>query len=120
MVRVQRPELLVGIQRAHVELYIRPLGESGLMPSSVTTSMPAVRGFLRFAHIDGLIPSDPAVYAILPKVGMCSRMRRRTQATGLIGGGAVQGSPGVSPLTAAARASNRGSPGCDHRFQGAA
>jgi integrase/recombinase XerD len=27
-----------------------------------------VRGFFRFAHIDGLIPADPAVYARLPKV----------------------------------------------------
>lgn len=26
------------------------------------------RGFFRFAHIDGLIISDPAVYARLPKV----------------------------------------------------
>ena len=38
------------------------------MASSVSTSMHAVRGFFRFAHIDGLIPSDPAVYARLPKV----------------------------------------------------
>jgi integrase/recombinase XerD len=59
---------LVGIQRGHVELYIRYLGGSGLMPSSVNTSMHAVRGFFRFAHIDGLIPSDPAVYARLPKI----------------------------------------------------
>lgn len=59
---------LVGIQRAHVELYIRHLGESGLLPSSVNISMHAVRGLFRFAHIDGLIPSDPAVYARLPKV----------------------------------------------------
>jgi integrase/recombinase XerD len=59
---------LVGIQRAHVELYIRHLGESGPRPSSVNTSMHAVRGFFRFAHIDGLIPSDPAVYARLPKI----------------------------------------------------
>ena len=59
---------LVGIQRAHVELYIRHLGESGLMSWSVNTSMHAVRGYFRFAHIDGLIPSDPAVYARLPKV----------------------------------------------------
>lgn len=59
---------LVGIQRAHVELYIRHLGEFGLMPSSVNTSMHAVRGFFRFAHIDGLIVSDPAVYARLPKI----------------------------------------------------
>jgi hypothetical protein len=27
-----------------------------------------VRGFFRFAHIDGLIPADPAVYARLPKI----------------------------------------------------
>src|SRR6476659_4853231 len=59
---------LVGIQRAHVELYIRGLGERGLMDSSVVTMMHAVRGFFRFAHIDGLIQADPAVYARLPKV----------------------------------------------------
>ena len=59
---------LIGIQRAHVELYIRQLGESGLMDSSVSTMMHGVRGFFRFAHIDGIIPADPAVYARLPKV----------------------------------------------------
>ena len=67
---------LLGIQRAHVELYIRQLGESGLMDSSVVTMMHAVRGFFRFAHIDGLIPADPAVYARLPKV---HRDETRTQ-----------------------------------------
>lgn len=30
---------LIGIQRAHVELYIRQLGDSGLMDSSVVTMM---------------------------------------------------------------------------------
>ena len=59
-------EPLVGIQHAHVEPYIRQLGESGLMDSSVTTMMHGVRGFFRFAHIDGSIPADPAVYARLP------------------------------------------------------
>jgi len=67
---------LVGIQRAHVELYIRQLGESGLMDSSVNTMMHGVRGFFRFAHIDGSIPADPAVYARLPKV---HRDESRTQ-----------------------------------------
>ena len=38
------------------------------MASSVNTMMHAVRGFFRFAHIDGTISSDPAVYARLPKV----------------------------------------------------
>lgn len=59
---------LSGIQRAHVELFIRHLGECGLVASSVNTSMHAVRGFFKFAHIDGLIINDPAVYARLPKV----------------------------------------------------
>src|SRR5450830_669597 len=59
---------LAGIQRAHVELYVRQLGDRGLMDSSVVTMMHAVRGYFRFAHIDGLVPSDPAVYARLPKV----------------------------------------------------
>lgn len=67
---------LQGIQRAHVELYIRHLGDSGLMDSAVVTMMHGVRGFFRFAHIDGLIVSDPAVYARLPKV---HRDESRTQ-----------------------------------------
>ena len=67
---------LVGIQRAHVELYIRQLGDRPLRDSSVTTMMHALRGYFRFAHIDGLVPSDPAVYARLPKV---NRDESRTQ-----------------------------------------
>lgn len=35
------------------------------MASSVCTSMHAMRGFFRLAHIDGLISSDPAVDARL-------------------------------------------------------
>jgi len=66
----------VGVQRAHVELYIRGLGERGLMDSSVVTTMHAVRGYFRFAHIDGLIGADPAVFARLPKV---HRDESRTQ-----------------------------------------
>ncbi|UIJ35318.1 tyrosine-type recombinase/integrase [Allobranchiibius sp. GilTou73] len=67
---------LTGIQRAHVELYIRGLSERGLMDSLVSTMMHAVRGYFRFAHIDGLIAADPAIYARLPKV---NRDESRTQ-----------------------------------------
>ena len=67
---------LAGIQRAHVELYIRSLGARGLRDSSVVTMMHGVRGFFRFAHVDGLITADPAVYARLPKV---QRDESRTQ-----------------------------------------
>jgi integrase/recombinase XerD len=59
---------LIGIQRAHIELYIRDLGQSGLQVSSVNTMMHGVRGFFRVAHIDGLIPANPAVCARLPMI----------------------------------------------------
>ena len=39
-----------------------------VVASSVVTMMHAVRGYFRFAHIDGLVGSDPAVYARLPKI----------------------------------------------------
>ena len=45
---------LAGIQRAHIELYIRHLHETGLRDSSINTMMHGVRGFFRFAHIDGV------------------------------------------------------------------
>ncbi len=49
----------MNVQRAHVELHIRSLGERSLMDSWVV-SLCSVRGFFRFTHIDGLIPADPA------------------------------------------------------------
>ena len=39
----------MGIQRTHVELSIRGLGERGLMDSSVNTMMHAVRGYFPLA-----------------------------------------------------------------------
>ena len=68
MVRDNDLDPLVGIQRAHIELYIRDLDESGLQVSSVNTMMHGVRGFFRFAHINWLIAANPAVYARLPKI----------------------------------------------------
>lgn len=38
------------------------------MPSSMNTMMHGIRGFFRFANIDGLASRDPAVYARRPKV----------------------------------------------------
>ena len=67
---------LIGIQRAHVELYIRQMTDRGLMVSTINTNMHGIKGFFKFAHIDGQIPSDPAVYARLPKV---HRDESRTQ-----------------------------------------
>lgn len=38
------------------------------MASSINTMMHGVRGYFRFANIDGASPFDPAVYARLPEV----------------------------------------------------
>ena len=46
------------------------------MDSSVVSMLCSVRRYVKFAHIDGLIPADPAVYARLPKV---QRDESRTQ-----------------------------------------
>ena len=46
------------------------------MGSSTNTMMHGVRGFFRFARIDGLIPADPAVYARLPRSTATSREPR--------------------------------------------
>lgn len=46
------------------------------MDSSAVTMMHAIRGSFRFAHMDGLIASDPAVYARLPRI---HRDESRTQ-----------------------------------------
>lgn len=60
---------LADVERVHVELYIRHrLVECGNAASSVNTCMTPVRGFYRFASIDGLITRNPAEYARLPKI----------------------------------------------------
>ncbi len=65
------------------------------MVSSVNTSMHAVRGFFRFAYIDGLIAADPAVYARLPKM---HHDESRTQGLDRLGGTVALSDPvKVSP-----------------------
>ena len=61
-------DALIGVQRAHVELYVRHLRECGLRDSSICTMMHGVRGNIRFAHIDDHIAADPAVYVRPPKL----------------------------------------------------
>jgi integrase/recombinase XerD len=59
---------LVGIQRAPYRA-LHPRPGRGRADGVLDQHDDArVRGFFRFAHIDGLIPADPAVYARLPKV----------------------------------------------------
>ena len=59
---------LVGIQRAHIELYIRHLGQAGLVASSVVTSMHAVPLLCR--------KHRPAVTN--PRISLTARCQRRS------------------------------------------
>ncbi len=61
-------DALIGVQRAQLELSERHLRECGLRDSSICTMMHGVRGYYRFAHIDGHITADPTVYVRLPKL----------------------------------------------------
>lgn len=63
----QQLDPLHDVDRVHVELYIRELGQT-LKASSVCSAMNPVRGFYRLACMDGVITKDPAAYARLPKV----------------------------------------------------
>jgi site-specific recombinase XerD len=55
------------VTRGHVELYIREISKTNAT-ATVCTAMNPVRGYYKWASIDGLIDRDPAVYARLPKV----------------------------------------------------
>jgi site-specific recombinase XerD len=61
-----RLDPLVGIQRAHVELYIRHLGETGMMPSSVNTMMHGVGPCPRFLDTGWDYAADRSVAAGAP------------------------------------------------------
>lgn len=55
--------------RTHVALYIRHLSEElGLRGSTVNTCITPVKGFYRWAMLEGFIDRDPVVHTRLPKV----------------------------------------------------
>lgn len=59
---------LVGVQRAHVELYIRGLGECGLMDSSVVTMMHGVHFLTAYAAGVWGIPRSLTSHSVLQRV----------------------------------------------------
>lgn len=54
--------------RPQLELYVRHLEETGLAPSTIDRRVSTVCGFYRFAHVDGVIASNPAQYVRRPQV----------------------------------------------------
>lgn len=62
--------------RTHVALYVRHLSEErGLRGSTVNTCMTPVKGFYRWAMLEGFIDRDPVVHTKLPKSCLSARQR---------------------------------------------
>lgn len=55
------------IDRTHVALYVRHLADSGLRPSSINTAMTPVKGFFKWAMLEGYVDRDPVVHVRLPR-----------------------------------------------------
>jgi site-specific recombinase XerD len=65
----QNLDPLTGPTRTHVELYTRHrMTDLGNCVSTISNNMSAIKGFFRFAVIDGLIERNPAEHANVPKV----------------------------------------------------
>lgn len=61
------------IQRAHIEAWGRYLGEvRKLKPSSVKAKLNCICGMYKFAHLDGMLLTNPAAYVRRPKVDFVS------------------------------------------------
>lgn len=54
--------------RGHIELFRAWMEQRGLAASTIDRRLSTVCGFYRFAHIDGLIASNPAQYVRRPQV----------------------------------------------------
>lgn len=59
---------VLAASRPQIELYVRYLEASGLAPSTIDRRISTVCGFYRFAHIDGVISSNPAQYVRRPRI----------------------------------------------------
>ena len=55
-------------KRARMELWRSAMEERGLAASTIDRRLSTICGFYRFAHIDGRNASNPAQYALRPKV----------------------------------------------------
>lgn len=65
----------LNVERTHVALYARWLLEvRGLKPSTVNTMFTPVKGFYRWAFLEGLVSKDPVVHVRLPKVEYGKKM----------------------------------------------
>lgn len=72
---------MLGVERFHLELFIRHLQERGLAESTVARRFGTVKGYLHYAYVDELISRDPTAHVQAPKID--HKKQRRTWFTTL-------------------------------------
>jgi site-specific recombinase XerD len=64
---------MLGVRRAHLELFARWMESEGRMRSTVARRLSTLASFYRYCHAEGVIARDPAVNVRRPKVDHESR-----------------------------------------------
>jgi site-specific recombinase XerD len=64
---------LLGVKRAHVELFARHMEAAGRMRSNVARRLSTLASFYRYCHVEGLLRRNPAANVRRPKVDHESR-----------------------------------------------
>jgi site-specific recombinase XerD len=64
---------LLGVKRAHVELFARHMEANGRMRSTVARRLSTLASFYRYCHVEGLLRRNPAANVRRPKVDHESR-----------------------------------------------
>ena len=64
---------LLGVKRAHVELFARHMKTAGRMGSTVARRLSTLASFYRYCHVEGLLRRNPAANVRRPKVDHESR-----------------------------------------------
>jgi site-specific recombinase XerD len=59
---------ILGVQRAHIELYARWSEEHGLARSTISRRLSTICGFYRYCSQEAVIDRDPAAYVRRPKI----------------------------------------------------
>src|SRR4051794_31106411 len=59
---------MLAVERVHLDPYVAHMVTRGLAPATINRRFGTVRGFFRYAHVEGMILKDPAAYIATPKI----------------------------------------------------
>jgi integrase/recombinase XerD len=69
----ERDVRLLGVKRAHLELFARHMEAEGRMRSTVARRLSTLASFYRYCHVEGVLRRNPAANVRRPKVDHESR-----------------------------------------------